>query len=269
MLSVAVSLTLFGVSLLIGQGADRFTKQWRGGIEFIIFMNPEAEQAQLDFIQNAVNASPEVKSFKFFDKQMAYDEFRELFSDKPELIDTVSPDILPTSYRVVPKNPDADAVTALAKQFESQPGVKQVRQATDVIRQVENLTRYIKLGLWTTSFVLFVVSFLLILNTIFTAMTARRREIEVMKLVGATNWFIRVPFMLEGLIQGVVGALIAVVGVAVFKSQVFYRVQRLEILKDFRVDSGQVWTASVYLLIIGCVIGVVGSLSAVSRYLDV
>ena len=268
-LTVAVSLALFGVSLLLGGGADRFTQQWRGGIEFIIFMNPDATQDQIDLIQNAVSTSPEVKRWKFFDKQAAFDEFRELFKDKPDLVNSVTPDILPPSYRVVPENPDADAVTALAAQFENQPGVKQVRKATDVIKDVESLTRYIKIGLWVTSIVLFAVSLLLILNTIFTAMTARRREIEVMKLVGATNWFIRVPFMLEGLIQGVSGAIVAVIATGVFNSQVFPRIQKLEILKDFRVDSGQLWVTDIKLIIIGCVIGVAGSLWGVSRYLDV
>ena len=268
-LTVAVSLALFGVSLLLGGGADRFTQQWRGGIEFIVFMNPDASQDQIDLIQNAIQTSPEVKKSTYFDKERAFDEFRELFKDKPDLVNSVTPDILPPSYRIVPQNPDADAVTALAAQFENQPGVKQVRKATDVIKDVESLTRYIKIGLWVTSIVLFAVSLLLILNTIFTAMTARRREIEVMKLVGATNWFIRVPFMLEGLIQGVSGAIVAVIATSVFNGQVFPRIQRLEILKDFRVDSGQLWTTSVWLIVLGCVIGVVGSLFGVSRYLDV
>ena len=268
-LTVAVSLALFGVSLLLGGGADRFTQQWRGGIEFIVFMNPDASQDQIDLIENAVSTSPEVKRWKYFDKEMAFEEFRELFKDKPDLVNSVTPEILPPSYRVVPQNPDADAVTALAAQFENQPGVKQVRKATDVIKDVESLTRYIKIGLWVTSIVLFAVSLLLILNTIFTAMTARRREIEVMKLVGATNWFIRVPFMLEGLIQGISGAIVAVIATSVFNGQVFPRIQRLEILKDFRVDSGQLWTTSVWLIVLGCVIGVVGSLFGVSRYLDV
>ena len=268
-LTVAVSLALFGVSLLLGGGADRFTQQWRGGIEFIVFMNPDASQEQIDLIQNAVSSSPEVKRWKYFDKQMAYDEFRELFRDKPDIVDFATPEILPPSFRVVPQNPDADAVTALAAQFENQPGVKNVSKATEVIREVESLTRYIKIGLWVTSVILFLVSLLLILNTIFTAMTARRREIEVMKLVGATNWFIRVPFMLEGLIQGVVGAIVAVIATSVFNNRVFPLIQELEILQDFRVDSGQVWTTSIWLLLIGCVIGVVGSVFGASRYLDV
>jgi cell division protein FtsX len=75
--------------------------------------------------------------------------------------------------------------------------------------------------------------------------------------------------MLEGLIQGVSGAIVAVIATGVFNSQVFPRIQKLEILKDFRVDSGQLWITDIKLLVIGCVIGVAGSLWGVSRYLDV
>lgn len=268
-LTVAVSLALFGVSILLSGGANRFTQQWRGGIEFIVFMNPDAQPDQIELVRKAIEGSPDVKSHKYFDQNAAFEEFKQLFRDKPDLIQSVTAEVLPPSFRVVPKNPDSDAVTALSNTFVGQPGVRTVSKATDVIRDVESLTRYIKIGLWVTSVVLFIVSLLLILNTIFTAMTARRREIEVMKLVGATNWFIRVPFMLEGLIQGVLGAVVAVVATVVFRGQVFPKIQRLQILESFRVDSGQVWSTSLIILAIGCGIGVVGSLFGVSRYLDV
>jgi cell division transport system permease protein len=269
-LTVAVCLSLLGVSVLIANGADSLTQQWKGGIEFIIFMKPDASPDQDAAIRKVLDApGSEIKSYKYLDKQAAYDEFKQLFSDKPDLIDSVTPDVLPPSYRVVPVNTDADAVAALGKQFEGQPGVREVRYATDVLRNIESATRFINLSLRVAGIVLLGVAVLLILNTISTAMASRRREIEVMKLVGATNWFIRVPFMLEGLVHGIVGAAIAVAGLSVVKSTVFPRIQRIDILQFFRVTSSQVWTTSIWLLIIGCVVGVIGSLWAVSRYLDV
>ena len=199
---------------------------------------------------------------------MAFDEFRELFKDKPDLINSVTPDILPPSYRVVPQNPDADAVTALAAQFENQPGVKQVRKATDVIKDVESLTRYIKIGLWVTSIVLFAVSLLLILNTIFTAMTARRREIEVMKLVGATNWFVRGPFMLEGLICGLVGSLVAVLLLLLGKELAMPAILgRIESSSD--VEALSFMVNALILLFVGLGVGAVGSGLTLRRFLQV
>ena len=114
---------------------------------------------------------------------------------------------------------------------------------------------------------------LLILNTIRMAMFARRREIEVMKLVGATNWFIRVPFMLEGLAQGLAGAIPAVVAVYVLYNRLGSAssgtASSTNILQGLYVSSGEVFGISVGLLIVGCLVGVVGSGIAVTRFLDV
>jgi cell division transport system permease protein len=268
-LTVAVCLTMLGASLLISYGADSLTTQWKGGIEFIVFMRPEATPEQNEAIRDAIESSDRIKDYKYLDQQAAYEEFRELFSDKPELLDSVTPDVLPPSYRVVPEDPDPDEVATLGAQFTDAAGVREVRYATEALRNLENLTNTISTGLTIAAIVLLVVAVLLILNTISTAMASRRREIEVMKLVGATNWFIRVPFMLEGLFHGIVGAGLAVGGMVAVESIIFPRVRKNEILAYFVVSSQQVMTTSILVMAVGCVIGVIGSLWAVSRYLDV
>jgi cell division transport system permease protein len=268
-LTVAVCLTMLGVSLLIGYGADSLTTQWKGGIEFIVFMNADATAEQDALVRDAIESSDRVKDYKYLDQQAAYEEFKELFSDKPELIDSVTPDVLPPSYRVVPVDPDPDEVATLGAQFDNAPGVREVRYATEALRNLEDLTNSIKNGLTVAAVVLLVVAVLLILNTISTAMQSRRREIEVMKLVGATNWFIRVPFMLEGLFHGIVGAVLAVAGMTAVNEIIFPRVRKNEILLYFQVSSSQVMSTSILVLVIGGIVGVIGSLWAVSRYLDV
>jgi cell division transport system permease protein len=268
-LTVAVCLTMLGVSLLIGYGADALTTQWKGGIEFIVFMKPEATPEQNEQVKNAIEASEQVKDYTYLDQQAAYEEFKELFSDKPELIESVTPDVLPPSYRVVPVDANPDEVATLGAQFEDAPGVREVTYATEALRRIEDLANSVKNGLRFAAVVLLLVAVLLILNTISTAMASRRREIEVMKLVGATNWFIRVPFMLEGLLHGVVGAALAVAGMVGVNEVIFPRVRRNEILLYFQVTSSQVFSTSIIVLALGCVVGVIGSLWAVSRYLDV
>jgi cell division transport system permease protein len=268
-LTVAVCLTMLGVSVLIGYGADALTTQWKGGIEFIVFMKPEATPEQNEQVKNAIEASEQVKSYTYLDQQAAYAEFKDLFSDKPELIDSVTPDVLPPSYRVVPVDANPDEVATLGKQFENAPGVREVTYATEALRRIEDLANSVKTGLRIAAIVLLLVAILLILNTISTAMASRRREIEVMKLVGATNWFIRIPFMLEGLLHGVVGAALAVAGMVGVNEIIFPRVRRNEILLYFQVTSSQVFSTSLIVMGLGCVVGVIGSLWAVSRYLDV
>ena len=269
-LTVFVCLALLGVSILIGRGANSLTSQWKGGIEFIIFMKPVATPDEDTAIRKVLDESgSEIKSYKYLDQAAAYDEFKKLFADKQELIDSISPTVLPPSYRVVPVDSNADAVAQLGKQFEDKPGVYEVKYASETLRNLESITNIIGFGLLVAAVVLFIVSVLLILNTTFTAMTSRRREIEVMKLVGATNWFIRIPYMLEGLVHGLVGALGAVGFLVVFKNLVFPRVQRIDLFQYFRVTGGEVWTTSIWLVLLGAAVGVIGSTFAVWRYLDV
>src|SRR5690606_40760442 len=110
------------------------------------------------------------------------------------------------------------AIRQLGETFESAPGVFRVVFAFDTVQQVQRLSRILSIGILFVAGVLLLAAGLLILNTIRMAMFARRREIEVMKLVGATNWFIRIPYMLEGLVQGIVGAIIAVGSVVVLNN---------------------------------------------------
>ena len=269
-LTVFVCLALFGVSILVGKGADSLTSQWKGGIEFIIFMKPTATADESNAIKKVLDESGTgIKSYKYLDQPAAYEEFKKLFADKQELIDSIQPNVLPPSYRVVPLDSDADAVAQLGKQFQDKPGVYEVRYASETLRNLESLTNLVRIGLLAAAVILLVVAVMLILNTTFTAMMSRRREIEVMKLVGATNWFIRIPYMLEGLVHGLVGAGGAAGVLFIFKSQIFPKVQRINLFQYFRVTTGEVWSTSLLILGIGCVVGVVGSTFAVWRYLDV
>jgi cell division transport system permease protein len=120
--------------------------------------------------------------------------------------------------------------------------------------------------------VLLVVAVGLIWNTIRTAMFARRREIEVMKLVGATNWFIRVPFMMEGLLQGVLGALAACGGLWVLNTAWQNGVAGFKPgtgISSLIVPPGYLSGVMVMMLVIGAIVGAVGSAIAASRFLDV
>src|SRR6476659_2705871 len=272
MLTVAVSLSLFGGAQIIYHGIGNATAPWKGGIEFIVFMNPQATQEQLDSVQKALTDSPEVRKVDFVDKKAAYEEFKTLFARQPELLDAVDENAMPPSFKVAPASSDADIISALGKNFESSPGVREVVFAFETVRTMQQFSRIVRIVILAISAILMVAAASLILNTIRMAMFARRREIEVMKLVGATNWFIRVPFMLEGLVQGVLGAVIAVGALMIFKP---FFAQWLPSSEDFPLVSGFVLTTSelvgIYVLlgITGCVVGAIGAGVAVTRFLDV
>ncbi len=272
LLTVAVSLALVGAALLLRQGVDNATTRWQGGIEFIVFLQPDVTPDQADAVGRELKANPDVKDVKFVDKQQAYEEFKLLFRNSPELVDTVTPDILPASWRVVPSNTDPNVIEAIGRQFEKKAGVMSVVFAKDTVESVMKVTRLMQIGILGAAVVLLIAACLLIVNTIRTAMLSRRREIEVMKLVGASNWFIRVPFMLEGLVQGLLGAALACVAVRVLNSLVESRVtegQSLAILQNFSVSASEVNGTLLLLLLVGGLVGAIGSGVAVSSYLDV
>jgi len=272
MLTVAVSLSLFGAAVLIAQGVGNMTARWQGGIEFIVFMNPNATPEQLDGVRTALEANPEVDTVDYVDKEAAYEEFKELFSRSKEMVEAVDAEAMPPSFRVAPRTTDADLIQALGQEYENRAGVREVVFAFETVRTMQNVTTWITRLIIFIGTALLVAAVMLILNTIRMAMFARRREIEVMKLVGATNWFIRVPFMIEGLIQGVIGALVAmgvVQGLNVAFDRGLNGNERLRIFEGFVVRASQLGVTMAALLAIGCLIGAIGSGIAVSRYLDV
>jgi len=270
--TVAISLALVGSSLLVREGAERATAQFQEGVEFIVFMNADATGEQDGAIRDVLENSPAIEDYAYVNQEQAYEEFSTLFSDKPDLVNSVSPAVMPPSYRIVPTDPSAANVTELARQFANQPGVKEVATATEAIRQIDDFSTRVSQALLIAAVVLVVVSALLILNTVFTAIGARRQEIEVMKLVGATNWFIRIPFMLEGTIHGLIGAALAIPALFVVDNKVlafFQESDAVPLFRGFAVPDGFVWDTSIWLLLIGGAVGMIGSAIAVTRYLDV
>ena len=270
--TVFVSLTLVGTSLMAQQGVDRATKRWQGGIEFIVFMNPTAEQNTIAGLQADLEANPQIDKVSFVDQEKAFEEFQELFRDSPEMVESVGPDVLPTSFRVEPVDKSADVISALSDSYKNKAGVREVVSATDTIRLIQRFSQFLTLIIFVVAGALLATAVLLIFNTIRMAMFARRREIEVMKLVGATNWFIRVPYMAEGLIQGLLGAAVSVFGLALFRplfESWLPPADQFPIFSGFVPASSDMLPIYLLLVLMGCLVGGAGAGVAVTRFLDV
>jgi cell division transport system permease protein len=269
MLTVAVSLSFVGGALLFRSGVDNATKSWEEGVEFEVFMNVDATPEQQAQVERELTEHPDVASVEFFSQQRQYELFRNLFANRPEYIDNVTAANLPTSYRVEPRVADADLIRAIGDRFEDAPGVREVLFAEDTVRDVLNVSRYAQLMLLGLAvFVLFAAA-LLIFNSIRMAIFSRREEIEVMKLVGATNWFIRVPFMIEGLVQGLLGAGLAFAAVYFGSSAFVDWVANFELFNAFLVLTSQKVGTGVLMVGVGAAVGALSAGVAVTRFLDV
>ncbi len=267
--TVWISLTLFGSALIIREGVEQATNRWGDGIEFIVFMDPQASLQQHGFIQGRLDANPEIDSYDFYTQEDAYEEFLDEFANTPELIQSVQPADLPPSYRVRPLTRDARTIESIAAEFERSPGVLQVTLATDLIRVLQDNSEMISTFILVTSVVVLLAALLLIFNTIGTSIFARRRDIEVMQLVGASNWFIRMPFVVEGTIQGALGAGLAIPMLFLLNNLLegFVEEDQLELLSSLVVGTDVVWVVSFIVLGLGAVVGALGSGLAVGRHL--
>ena len=270
---VIVAVALVGGSLLVSQAVNKATERWQGGIEFIVYMNPEANQEQIDAVRRALDESPQVEDSEFLNKDAAFAEYRAIFEeDSPELVDAVTPDALPTSFRVKPIDPDPEVVDSLLAQFQQEPGVYRVVAATEAIRTIKKYSTFLSYGMAGVAIFLTAAALLFIGFTIQTAVFSRRREIEVMKLVGATNWFIRVPFMLEGVVQGVIGSILGITGIYGLNSVFESRLQPSDaagLLSNFGVSGSELFATSLFLFLGAIVITAIASAVAVSFYVNV
>lgn len=273
LITVVISLGIVGAALLLRQAVDNYAIQYRGGIELNVYMKPEATQPQIDAIRQSLEElkRTEIKSFRFVTQQEAFEEVKVLFKNDPENLELFdSPARVPSSFRVTPKPAFADDIEQIGERFRNREGVFQVRSA-EAIKTILRVFNVIQVVLLSVALALLVAAVLLILNTIQLAIFSRRREVAVMKLVGATNWFIRLPFMVEGLIQGLFGALVAFGGLVVGANwlQGNIRDSATSLFKQFSVSGGQILGTGILMMIVGAAVGAIGSAIAVSRFLDV
>ena len=270
MVTVAVSLSMVGVAFLLRYGVDNATQRWKNGIEFEIFMDPQATPEQKSRIERLLDDHQDVRDYRFVGRTEQYDLFKDFFHDRPEYLENVRPDDLPESFRVAPSVEDADVIRDIANQMEQEPGVKQVEFAGEQVDRALRTSSAMQKVMYGLAIVLFLASSLLIFNTIRMAIFARRREIEVMKLVGATNWFIRVPFMVEGLAQGVAGAVGAFGLIYFLKTPMTnFVLDNFDQFEGFLVKAGDVAQTGLIVVVVGSLVGAVSAGVAVTRFLDV
>lgn len=267
-LAVFISLSLAFGALVVNEILRVNTLAWQDGVHVIAFLNDAGENGVPSDAHESLLADvqswDEVDNAKYVSKAEAWIEYQELFAGQPELLD-IDPTILPASVRV--ELVDIELHNSVKFRLEQQAQtVRQVTTAADSIEQLQNLSNILNVLGLGMAIVLGLSAVVLIANTIRLAIYARRDEVSIMKLVGASNWFIRVPFLLEGMIEGMVGAALAVFAVwlgstNLAKAGEGFAIFRLDVSQQFFFQWGLLF------LIFGAAAGVVGSLLGLSRYL--
>ncbi len=269
--TMAVSLSALGGVLIMRQAINKATVQWQGGVQLAIFMNANASGQEIRAIGDELHAMvpQEIQKYWWVDKERAYAEFKQMFAGEPAFIKVMSVGQMPPSYRVVPAR--AQNVAQLAGQFDNQPGVHNVGYPQQAINQMLSHFSTLRTVALVLAAGVMVGAIALIINTIQLAIFSRRREVAVMKLVGATNWFIRVPFMLEGLAHGLAGACAAFMLTYFSRGTIasFVGSDSLNFGAPLYVSPHEAVFTGVFILIVGMLVGMVGSAFAVKRFLAV
>ncbi|HXQ19200.1 MAG TPA: permease-like cell division protein FtsX [Acidimicrobiales bacterium] len=267
-LTVAVSLALVGAALLLKQGAANAEVEWQRGTQVTVWVNPGAGASETKAIGTQLAQLPIVHSCSFYTKAQDFAEAKKILT--PSVFSALTLSSTPPSFRCTPSQPqDAQAVI---NRFRGQPGVYQVTAPIQSIHAMEKTITVLQWVFVGVALVLLLSAAVLILNTIRMAIFARRREVSVMKLVGATNWFIRLPFMSEGLIQGLIGSLLAAGLVFVLHVVLNYYGNPSNpgaVLTQMRMSGWNVFGTDAVVIIMGVLIGSAGSAAAIRRFLDV
>jgi cell division transport system permease protein len=265
-LTVAVSLSLVGMALLLKQGAAQASSNWQRGTQVRVWMEPSATGAEIGAIGTQLRTIPYVRDCVYRNKPQNYAEAKTLLtSDEIEALTVAE---MPTYYGCTPSQPQ-DAKVVINR-FQGQPGVRNVTAPLAQIHTEEETVNVLKWTFLGVALVLLISAAVLILNTIRMAIFARRREVSVMKLVGATNWFIRIPFMSEGLVQGLLGSGVAVGLVVVVHAIGDYLGQTPgSLLNQIEISGWEVFWINAVVVLVGILIGTVGSAVAIRRFLDV
>ena len=257
-LAVFISLTLTFGTLVFGEVVRINTLQWAEDVRVIAFVRDDALTSVPD-LQAEMEAWEEVESVFFISKADALDEARVLLSNQPATPRVIedSPDIVPASLRIKPVNPD-DYQTIVTR-LQATPGLLRVQSAGQAIDAMISLRDGLQVMFWLLALALGVAAVALIANTIHMAIYARREEIEIMRLVGASNWFIRVPFLLEGATEGFIGAGLAVAFVVVAQQLAVDRLTDLPDWINVAVQHDYLYSQGALVLLFGVLAGLIGS----------
>lgn len=269
-LTVAVALTMSGLAIAVADGVSNATMRWQGGIESIVFMDPDATEAEIDAVGDVIAQNPLVRDLTYITQEEAHREFTAMFADSPELLRSVGPDALPSSWRVVPQDGVShDQVAELGDRLTTFDGVYQVVYARDAVQGVRDLSGVIEAVLATTAGVLAGAALLMTIASCRASAWSRREELAVMRLVGAPRWLTRLPFLIENVLYGAVGGMVAGFVTWELSDVIEDRVTRsdtLTLLSAFDIDNSTRGRIVVLLVLIGAFIGLVGATIGAQRY---
>ncbi len=264
---VAVSLLILGSSLLLVLNANNIADNLESSVEISVFLKDETTPEEVEELEDTLGALPGVAELKFVSKQEALEEMQDNFGEQRDVLAGLEEkNPLPDTFRV--KTQTVEQVVPLAREMAAYPQVDQVRYGQGVVEKLLELSRWVRTAGLVTMVLLAIAAIFLIATTIRLSVFARRKEIGIMKFLGATNWFVRFPFLLEGMFLGLAGALLAVGAVYYGYLSLIRSIQISLPFMQLVTDRSLLMPMLEGLLVLGLAFGAVGSLISLRKFLN-
>jgi cell division transport system permease protein len=265
--TVLIGMFLLGMLIALGTWVVSWSDHVKEQLQVKVFFVDEVTPKQVNAVGSYLRTDDKIKEYKFVSRTEALARMQKRY---PELTRDLPTNPLPASYEITPRHAEEVKQLSAAIRAQKFAGVERVKDGQQTSKRILQVARVIEVVFVVAVLILLIASVLLIANTIRLSIFARRREIEVMKLVGATNWFVRGPFMVEGLLCGLLGAFAAVVLLLLGKEIALPAILgHIDTTSSNDVRAlGFTFTALI-LLAVGLVVGAVGSTFTLRRYLKI
>src|SRR4030042_4713497 len=266
-LSITTILLIVGVFLLISVNLNLFLENLESQLEIIVYLEDNISQAELNTLTNNLNSITGIKEVKFVSKEEAYQRLSKDLGEQKDILSAIEKNPLPASFEVQIKDPKT--IEQIANQITKFIKVEEVEYGREIAERLLNFT-YIfrRAGMLILALLVF-SSILIISNIIKITVYARRNEIEIMSLVGATSWFVKWPFIIEGFLQGFISSVLSII---ILYNFYFFAINKLHQAIPFLplvVDNVDLLPIGIAIVLLGSLVGILGSMFSVGKYLNV
>lgn len=280
--TIFLCLLMVGVTLIFSSMINNLVTSFEDEVNVRLYISDDATDKQIaaldEFLASMENESGNIASIDFRDKDEVLEDFTEQTSNNPDIVEQLDGNPLPRTYVItlidtqqvettVDKILDSETFTAIADNPDDpSDSVKYGQGTVERLFKVTNIIRYACI---VVVILLVFISLIFLNNTIRLAILARKREISIMRLVGATNGFIRGPFVMEGALQALVGAILAIIVIAILRVTAIPSLENMVSFLPLSVDPAVYTFTYIALVVAGVLLGMLGSAIAMRRYLKV
>ncbi|HHV83730.1 MULTISPECIES: permease-like cell division protein FtsX [Tepidanaerobacter] len=261
--AVASALIILGSFLLLSVNFNYILKDVESQVEITAYLADSTKDEDITKLREELSNIPGVKEVDFISKEAALEEFKKQIGE--DLLEGME-NPLPNSFRI--KADDPHNVPAIAKKIENFSGIEEVKYGKGIVEKLFKIVYWIRIIGFVIMVVFTAISIFIIANTIRLTVFARRREISIMKYIGATDWFVRWPFLIEGMVLGLIGSFLAVAVLAVAYHYLYITV-KLNIPMISLLPIEEFYNYAIGFLAIGMIIGAFGSSFSLKRFLNV